>query len=96
MAEVTVKYGDGFEITGATTMKAPSRFSEGHTVQPASDRALALPRCPDGSTYVTCLTAFSANGYATVELPPGQYQLAVASATVNFSLAPIPYRPDAG
>lgn len=35
----------------------------------------------DGATYVTCLMAFSADGYATVNLPSGTYQLTVASAT---------------
>ena len=35
----------------------------------------------DGSTYVTCLTAFSANGYATVNLPSGTYNIAISSTT---------------
>ena len=35
----------------------------------------------DGSTYVTCLTALSADGYATVSLPPGSYKLTVATAS---------------
>lgn len=35
----------------------------------------------DGSTYVTCLTAFTAAGYATVNLPDGTYKVAVATAT---------------
>jgi hypothetical protein len=35
----------------------------------------------DASTYVTCLTAFSADGYATVSLPPGTYRLLLAGAT---------------
>lgn len=35
----------------------------------------------DGSTYVTCLTAFSANGYATVNLPAGTYRIAISSTT---------------
>ncbi|MGE3279683.1 MAG: hypothetical protein AB7H90_03505 [Alphaproteobacteria bacterium] len=35
----------------------------------------------DGSTMVTAMTAFSANGYATAYLPPGDYKLAVATAT---------------
>ena len=38
----------------------------------------------DGSTYVTCLTAFSANGYSTVNLPKGTYQLAIATATAVY------------
>lgn len=35
----------------------------------------------DGSTMVTCLTAFTADGYATVNLPSGTYDFAVATAT---------------
>jgi hypothetical protein len=35
----------------------------------------------DGSTYVTCLTAFTAAGYASVYLPPGTYQVAITTAT---------------
>lgn len=35
----------------------------------------------DGATMVTCLTAFSADGYATANLPAGTYQLTIATAT---------------
>ncbi len=38
----------------------------------------------DGSTYVTALTAFSANGYATVNLPSGTYQFTIATATAVY------------
>lgn len=38
----------------------------------------------DGSTYVTCLTAFTAAGYATVSLPPGSYKVAIATATAVY------------
>jgi hypothetical protein len=38
----------------------------------------------DGSTYVTCLTAFTAAGYATVSLPPGTYKVAIAVATAVY------------
>ena len=36
---------------------------------------------PDATTYVTCLTAFTANGYQSVYLPSGTYKLLVASVT---------------
>jgi len=36
---------------------------------------------PDGSTYVTVMTAFAADGYANANLPSGTYQLLVATAT---------------
>lgn len=38
-------------------------------------------RAADGSTFVTALTAFSADGFATTNLPPGTYQLAVSGAS---------------
>ena len=38
----------------------------------------------DGSTYITCLTAFSANGYATANLPSGTYQFTIATATAVY------------
>jgi len=45
----------------------------------------------DGSTLVTVLTAFSANGYATVYLPPGVYVFTIATASVVYaSISPIP------
>lgn len=39
----------------------------------------------DGSTYVTCLTAFTAAGYASVNLPPGTYKIAIATATAVYA-----------
>ena len=48
---------------------------------------------PDGSTFlsVSAGTDFTANGYATVDLPPGTYQLTIATATaVYFALDRIP------
>jgi hypothetical protein len=33
---------------------------------------------PDNSTYLTALTAFAANGLAVVDLPEGQYKVALA------------------
>lgn len=45
----------------------------------------------DGSTYVTCLTAFTANGYATASLPPGIYQVSITTATaVGVDIVKIP------
>lgn len=39
----------------------------------------------DGVTFVTCLTAFTAAGYATVNLPGGTYRIAVVTATAVFA-----------
>ena len=39
----------------------------------------------DASTWVTALTAFSANGYASVYLPAGTYRFAVATTTAVYA-----------
>ena len=39
---------------------------------------------PDGSTFVTVLTAFSADGYASANLPSGTYQIAITTATAVY------------
>lgn len=39
---------------------------------------------PDGLTYVTVMTAFSADGYASANLPGGTYRLLVATATAIY------------
>lgn len=47
---------------------------------------------PDGSTYLSTGTQFSANGYKTVDLPPGQYKFVVATATAAFvSVSSVPF-----
>jgi len=38
----------------------------------------------DGTTYVTALTAFTAAGYATVNLPSGTYRFSIATATAVY------------
>jgi len=43
---------------------------------------VALQRlAPDGSTYVTVITALTADGYASANLPSGTYRLAVTTST---------------
>lgn len=39
----------------------------------------------DGSTYVTALTAFTAAGFATADLPDGKYRFTVATATAVYA-----------
>ncbi len=38
----------------------------------------------DGTNYVTALTAFTADGYQTVTLPPGTYRFLVATASAIY------------
>ena len=39
----------------------------------------------DGSTLVTVLPAFTTSGYGSLELPPGQYQITVTTATAVYT-----------
>jgi hypothetical protein len=48
---------------------------------------------PDGSTFLPAHTALTANGFATLDLPPGTYRIATATATAVFaSVIPVPVR----
>lgn len=48
-------------------------------------------RGPDGSTALVLGTAFSANGVANFDVPPGQYKLVVATATaVSATVVRVP------
>ena len=43
---------------------------------------IALQRLsPDGSTYITVITALTADGYANANLPSGSYRLQITTAT---------------
>lgn len=46
---------------------------------------VALQRLsPDGTTYITVITALTTDGYASANLPSGTYQLAVTTATAIY------------
>lgn len=48
---------------------------------------------PDGSTWLPLHVAIEANGVATADVPPGQFRLAVTTATgVYASIASVPNR----
>jgi hypothetical protein len=40
---------------------------------------------PDGSTWLNVGSAVTANGFASQALPPGQYRLAVTTATAVYA-----------
>ena len=42
---------------------------------------------PDGSTYLSVAsgTDLTANGFTTLDLPPGQYRLTIATATAVYA-----------
>jgi hypothetical protein len=39
----------------------------------------------DGTTFVTVVASFTAAGYATCDLPPGQYRFTIATATAVYA-----------
>ena len=48
---------------------------------------------PDGSTYVACATALTADGFEVLILPPGTYKFVVTTASsVQGFVLPVPYR----
>jgi hypothetical protein len=56
-------------------------------VNAAGSGSVTLQRLgPDGTTYITCLTAFATtSGSATVQLPQGTYKLAIATFTAVYA-----------
>ena len=85
----TTVHGHPATITWANISATPTAFNLGGGLYAVTVMAgtwnsgsVTLSRlAADASTYVTCLTAFSTNGYATVYLPKGTYELIVASAS---------------
>ena len=58
----------------------------GVTVKGANYGTVTLKRlAPDNTTYITALTAFSADGYQSVYLPSGTYELVIASTTAVYA-----------
>lgn len=46
---------------------------------------------PDGTTWLATAVAFSADGYKTIDVPPGQYRITVDTATgIYISLTNVP------
>ena len=66
-----------FKLNGGTYGITASATWSGGSVQ------LQL-LAPDGATWIAAQTALSANGFAVLNLPPGQYQFAVTTATAVY------------
>lgn len=89
---------DGIGLSNASASSALTKLSGGLYALCATATwgggSLDLQRqSPDGSTLVDVSTStkLTANGYATVYLSPGWYQLTVATATAVYaSLARVP------
>jgi hypothetical protein len=79
-----------FSFSNISSTPAPFNLRGGpygvtaHTTTWGGGSATLQRLSPDGSTYVTVLTAFSADGYASANLPSGTYQLAIATATALY------------
>lgn len=93
-------WSNGFIVKAATATQGPFEIIGGKyavTVHTGTWNGASVTLqilSPDQTTYVTCVTAFTADGYATVDLPPGIVQMLVSVAVptnVNFSLIPISY-----
>jgi hypothetical protein len=74
---------------GPFTLRGGSYGVTAHSSTWGGGSATLQRLAPDGATYVTVLTAFSADGYASVNLPSGTYQLAIATATVYCDIVSI-------
>ena len=80
-------YNSVERVTFSNVSATPPRFTlrggsygvmvNGTTVGTSTLQRLSV----DGVTFVTCLTAFAAAGYASVNLPAGTYQLGLAGST---------------
>jgi hypothetical protein len=90
--------GDWISFTGASTTQGPftllgGLYGVGVSATFGGGSVTLQTLMPDGSTYVTCLAPFTAAGTALVNLPPGTYQVAIATATaVQCFVVRTPYR----
>lgn len=86
----SVKFANIAATTAAFTLKG-GRYGLAAIATWGGGSVILETLGPDGSTYLSTGTTFSANGYATVDLPPGTYQVVIATATaVYFSASSVP------
>jgi hypothetical protein len=82
-------YTKGLHFKNISATPGPFDIQSGQygvTVKGTGFGTVTLQRLSsDASTYVTCLTAFSQNGYQTVNLPDGTYKLTIASASAVYA-----------
>lgn len=81
--------GDGKSFSNVSTTQGPFKLFGGTYGVVASatwggGSVTLQTLSADGVTFVTCMTAFSANGYASAALAPGQYQFLVTTATAVY------------
>ena len=88
------QYGYYDQVSGLTNLSAtPASFTLGGgsygitVIATWGGGSVDLKRlAADGSTYVSVLqSAFTANAYQTVNIPPGIYQLTITTATAVYA-----------
>lgn len=84
-----VDYGNGFLVQNASATQGPFRLLGGKYEFTASATfsagSVALQTLgADGSTYVT-VQSFTAAHTVSLDLPPGQYQVAIVTATAVYA-----------
>ena len=100
MAQVNSNdYGDGITVTGGSVTPANfyllgGLYAVGVAATWGGGSVTLNILMPDGTTLLDTLpAAFSANGLAVVYLPPGTYQLTIATATAVVAfVARVPLR----
>lgn len=97
MAFTDFKNGVTFTVlsaTPATFTLLGGRYAVAVNATWGGGSATLQVQMPDGSTYVTILTAFTVDGAAIVDLPAATYKMTVATATaLQGFVIPVPYRP---
>ena len=84
-------FGDGFTFTAMSTDVGPysvlgGRYAVAVAATWGGGSATLRALMPDGTTYVTVLAPFTADGSALVNLPPGKVSLVIATATAATGL----------
>jgi hypothetical protein len=95
-----VDYHDGFTAQAASANQGPfvligGKYGVSFVAAVAGTVKLQIMG-PDAATFIDvgASTSFTTtSGFAVVDLPPGKYQISIATATgVNVSVIPISYR----
>lgn len=81
----------GISATPASFVLRPGLYGVTANATWGGGGSVTLQRLsPDTTTYVTCMTAISADGFATANLPGGTYRLLVTTATGAYvDISPI-------
>lgn len=76
----------GFSVLGG-------RYAFGANATWGGGNVVVQALMPDGTTYVSCATALTADGFEVLDLPPGTYRIGITTATsVQGFLIRVPYR----